>query len=190
MNETPDATSTVKPARKVRMATVWLDGCSGCHMSFIDMDDRLLALAPYIELVYSPLVDAKSFPENVDVALIEGSVSTDEDIEHIRHIRKNTKILVSLGDCAVTGNVPAMRNEFPTEEVFDRAYKENAAIQQQKPTKYLPTLLDRVRPVHEVVKADVFVPGCPPPADAIYYVVSELLAGRTPDVASVTRFGR
>jgi NAD-reducing hydrogenase small subunit len=187
---TASSESTTEPGRKVRLATVWLDGCSGCHMSFLDMDERLLELAPLIELVYSPLVDAKSFPENVDVALIEGSVSTDEDIEHIREIRKRTNILVSLGDCAVTGNVPAMRNQFSTDEVFDRAYIENAQLQQQRPTKYLPTLLEKVLPVHEVVKVDIFVPGCPPPADAIYYVVSELLAGRTPNAATVTRFGR
>jgi NAD-reducing hydrogenase small subunit len=182
--------STAVPVRKVRLATVWLDGCSGCHMSFLDMDQRLIEIAPHIELVYSPLVDAKEFPENVDVALIEGAVSTDEDVEHIRNIRRRTKNQVALRDCPVTANVPGMRNYFPVEDVFDRAYNENAQLQQQKPTKYLPTLLERSRPVHEVVPADVFVPGCPPPADAIYYVLSELLAGRTPDPASVTRFGR
>jgi len=176
--------------KKVRLATVWLDGCSGCHMSFLDMDERLLDIAPLIDLVYSPLVDNKEFPEGVDVTLVEGSVSTDEDIVKIRKIRSRTKILVALGDCAVTGNVPAMRNPFETEAVFDRAYNENAAIQKQKPTMYLPTLLDRVRPVHEVVKVDVFVPGCPPPADAIFQVVSDLLAGRTPNPGAVTRFGR
>jgi NAD-reducing hydrogenase small subunit len=179
-----------KPAAKVRLATVWLDGCSGCHMSFLDMDQRLLELAPFIELVYSPLVDHKEFPLGVDVTLVEGSVSTDEDIPKIRMIRKRTAILIALGDCAVTGNVPAMRNPFGTEAVLDRAYNENAQLQKQRPTLHLPTLLERVRPVHEVVKVDLFVPGCPPPADAIHYVISELLAGRTPNVGSVTRFGR
>lgn len=179
-----------KPAAKVRLATVWLDGCSGCHMSFLDMDERLLALAPLIDLVYSPLVDVKEFPQGVDVTLVEGSVSTDEDIPKIRKIRQRTKLLIALGDCAVTGNVPAMRNPFGTDACFDRAYNENAQFQRQKPTLYLPTLLERVRPVHEVVKVDVFVPGCPPPADAIHYVLTELLAGRTPNVGSVTRFGR
>ncbi len=110
-----------QPKTKVRIATVWLDGCSGCHMSFLDMDQRLLDLAPLIELVYSPLVDHKEFPEGVDVTLVEGSVSTDEEIVKIRKIRQRTKILIALGDCAVTGNVPAMRNPFGTEAVFDRA---------------------------------------------------------------------
>jgi NAD-reducing hydrogenase small subunit len=179
-----------QPIKKVRLATVWLDGCSGCHMSFLDMDQRLLDLANSIDLVYSPLVDNKVFPESVDVTLVEGSVSTNEEFAKIRKIRKHTKFLIALGDCAVTGNIPAMRNPFGTEAVFNRAYFENADLQEQKPTSCLPTLLDRVRPVHEVVKVDLFVPGCPPPADAIHYCLTELLAGRMPNVGSVTRFGR
>jgi len=176
--------------KKVKIATVWLDGCSGCHMSFLDLDQRLIDIAPLIELVYSPLVDNKEFPDQVDVTLVEGSVATEEDIVKIKKIRKHTKILISLGDCAVTGNVPSMRNPFGTEAIFQRAYFENAQTQQQKPTAYLPTLLERLCPVHEVVKVDLFVPGCPPPADAIFFAVSELLAGRMPDVSKATRFGK
>jgi NAD-reducing hydrogenase small subunit len=174
---------------KVKVATVWLDGCSGCHMSFLDMDDRLIALADAIELVYSPLVDTKEFPPDVDVTIVEGAVSTDEDIEKIRDIRSRTKLLLALGDCAVTGNVPSMRNPFGVDRIVKRAYFENAQLKQQLPTLHLPKLLDRERPVHEVVKVDVFVPGCPPPADAIHFVITELLAGRTPNPSDVTRFG-
>lgn len=174
---------------KLRMATVWLDGCSGCHMSFLDMDERLLELADKVELVYSPLVDVKVFPEQVDLALVEGAVSSEEDLVKIRKIRKHTKFLVSLGDCAITGNVPAMRNPFPLAEVLERAYFENAATNQQVPVQVVPPLLDRVRPVHEVVKVDLFVPGCPPSADTIYYTLTELLAGRTPELGDKTRFG-
>ena len=108
----------------------------------------------------------------------------------MRKIRARTKVVISLGDCAVTGNVPSMRNSIPIEDVYDRAYLENAQLQQQRPTMYLPVLLERVRPVHEVVKVDVHIPGCPPPADAIYYIITELLDGRQPDIAKVTRFGR
>jgi NAD-reducing hydrogenase small subunit len=175
---------------KAKVATVWLDGCSGCHMSFLDMDDRLIDLAGKIELVYSPLVDHKEFPPDVDVTLVEGAVSTDEDVIKIRHIRSRTKLLVLLGDCAVTGNVPSMRNPFGSDAVLARAYEENVDLTPRRPTLHLPTLLPNSRPVHEVVKVDVFVPGCPPPADAIHFVVSELLAGRTPDVNAVTRFGK
>ena len=174
---------------KVRVATVWLDGCSGCHMSFLDMDERLVELADKIDVVCSPLVDFKGYPENVDVALVEGAVSSDEDLHKIKTIRANTKILISLGDCAVTSNVPAMRNSFTVEDVLDRAYIENATLNQQVPKVKIPCLLKRARPLHEYVKVDVFVPGCPPPADAIYFVLCELLAGRMPDANALTRFG-
>lgn len=174
---------------KARVATVWLDGCSGCHMSFLDMDEVLLELASRIDLVYSPLVDVKEFPDEVDVTLVEGAVSSEEDLEKIRHIRKHTKCLVSLGDCAVNGNVPSMRNAFTVEEVAQRAYFENAALNRQMPATVVPKLLDRVHPVHEAVPVDVFIPGCPPHASVIQYAVLELLEGRMPDLEQKTRFG-
>jgi len=175
---------------KTRLATVWMDGCSGCHMSLLDMDERILQIAPLIDLVYSPLVDAKEFPENVDVVLIEGAVSSEEDLEKIQKVRSRSKFLVALGDCAVTSNVPGMRNQFTVEEVENRAYIENAGLNQHIPKEVIPALLQRSRPVHEFVKVDLFVPGCPPPADTIFYVLSELLAGRMPDVTDKTRFGK
>lgn len=170
-------------ANKLRLATVWLDGCSGCHMSFLDLDERLLELAEHVELVYSPLVDAKAFPDKVDVTLVEGAVSSDEDLEKIRTIRGRTKWLVSLGDCAVTGNVPAMRSPIGLTAVAEAVYGEAL------PTADVPTLLDRVLPVHQVVEVDVYVPGCPPSADAIQVVLAELLAGRRPGLVDRTRFG-
>ncbi len=175
---------------KIKLATVWLDGCSGCHMSFLDMDERLLELAEHVELVYSPLVDIKEFPEMVDVTLVEGAVSSEEDLAKIRKVRAHTRILVSLGDCAVTSNVPSMRNPFGVEAIFQRAYFENADLQPQIPDQVIPKLLPESRPVHEVVHVDVFTPGCPPPADAIHYVLTELIAGRAPQVEKYTRFGR
>lgn len=181
---------TTAATPKVQVATVWLDGCSGCHMSLLDMDERLLELAEQLEIVYSPLVDRKDFPERVDVAIVEGAVASDEDLHKIRKIRRHSKVLISLGDCAVTGNIPSMRNPFALKDVMDRAFIENATMQPQHPAVSLPQLLDRVRPVHECVEVDVFVPGCPPPADAIYFVLTELLAGRTPDPSGLTRFGK
>ncbi len=174
---------------KVRLATVWMDGCSGCHMSFLDMDERLIEIAEQVEVVYSPLVDPKRFPEAVDVTLVEGAVSSVEDVEKIRHIRARTKILVSLGDCAVTANVPAMRNPYKVEEVMHRAYAENVTLQAQTPNQVVPALLAKARPVHTVVKVDVYVPGCPPSADTIHFVLSELLQGRMPDLSDMSRFG-
>lgn len=175
--------------KKARIATVWLDGCSGCHMSFLDMDEGLLDVVAKADIVYSPLVDNKIFPPDVDVTLVEGAVSSLEDLEKIKHIRECTKILVSLGDCAVTANVPSMRNPFGAKAILERAYIENVTLHPQIPNQVIPPLLKRVRPVHEVVKVDVFVPGCPPSASTIVYVVTELLAGRIPDMTGKSRFG-
>lgn len=172
-----------------RIATVWLDGCSGCHMSFLDLDERLIDVTTRADLVYSPLVDTKEFPDMVDVTLVEGAVSSEEDLKKIKHIRAHTKILVSFGDCAVTANIPAMRNPFGANAILQRAYIENVTLNPHIPNQVVPPLLKRVRPVHDVVKVDVFVPGCPPSADTIFYVVNELLEGRTPDLQGRTRFG-
>jgi NAD-reducing hydrogenase small subunit len=174
---------------KPRLATVWLDGCSGCHMSFLDLDDKLVDICLRADLVYSPLVDNKVFPEHVEVTLVEGAVSSEEDLEKIKHIRARTKFLVSLGDCAVTANVPSMRNPFGTAAILNRAYNENVTLNPKIPNRVVPRLLKRVTPVHAVVKVDVFVPGCPPSAETIGYVVNELLDGRMPDLSGRTRFG-
>lgn len=174
---------------RTKIATVWLDGCSGCHMSFLDIDEQLLALADQIELVYSPLVDRKDFPDQVDVTLVEGAVSSEADLEKIRHIREHTRVLISLGDCAVTGNVPTLRNSVGAESVLRRAYLDPNLYQPQLPDNSVPRLLPMVRPVHSAVKVDVYVPGCPPSSKTILYVLSELLAGRTPDLSGKTRFG-
>ena len=171
------------------LATVWLDGCSGCHMSLLDMDERLIELSSQFRLVYSPLVDQKTFPDRVDVTLVEGAVASEDDLKKIRKIREHTRVLVSLGDCALTGNVSAMRNMCGVQPVMLRVYEQNADLQKQVPTVGVPALLDRVRPVHEVVPVDVFVPGCPPSADTIHQVLSELLAGRVPSLEGVAHFG-
>lgn len=179
----------MSPSPKLKVATTWLDGCSGCHMSFLDMDERLIELVRQVDVVYSPLVDAKTLPDQVDVGILEGSISSEEDLEKARDFRRHCRILVSLGDCAVNGNVPAMRNHFRLADVVDRAYRDNVTLQPQIPSRGVPALLPVVKPVHGVVGVDVFVPGCPPSADAIWYVLSELIAGRLPDPSSVTRFG-
>jgi NAD-reducing hydrogenase small subunit len=167
----------------IRLATVWLGGCSGCHMSFLDLDEWLITLAGHVQLVYSPIADVKEYPEGVDVALIEGAVANDEHLHLIRRIRRQTTHLVSFGDCAVTGNVTAMRNPLGSaEHVLTRAYLEGADIAAQIPADpgIVPVLLDRVQPVHEVVPVETFLPGCPPPADRIRAVLEQLLAGQVP----------
>jgi NAD-reducing hydrogenase small subunit len=174
---------------KVRLATIWLDGCSGCHMSLLDLDERLLDVAGRIELVYSPLVDAHEIPEAVDVALVEGAVASTADREKLHHLRRSARILVAFGDCAVTANVPAMRNRFDAEAVLQRAYVENVAVGGRIPGEALPRLLPQVKPVHAHVAVDYFLPGCPPPADAIGYLITALLAGEVPAMAGRSRFG-
>jgi NAD-reducing hydrogenase small subunit len=164
---------------KPRVATIWLDGCSGCHMSLLDMDERLLALADRIELVYGPLVDTKIFPENVDVTLVEGAVSNASDLERIHVVRARTRLLVSLGDCAVTGNVPALRNLLPEGSVL--------GVYDVPPSEVVPAL-HFVRPVHQVVPVDLYLTGCPPSADVIHDTLLALVEGRTP-VLGAPRFG-
>jgi NAD-reducing hydrogenase small subunit len=157
-------------------------------MSLLDMDEHLIVLAEKIDLVYGPLVDFKEFPEWVDVTLVEGAVSSEEDLKKIRTIRAHTKILVSMGDCAVTGNVPSMRELFPLKDMLYRVYDENVTLNAQVPTEVVPKLEKHVRPVHEVVTVDVFLPGCPPPAKQIVQVITDLLEGRVPELAEA-RFG-
>src|SRR6188474_2777789 len=144
---------------KPRLATVWLDGCSGCHMSFLDMDERLLEVAELADIVYSPLVDTKEYPADVDVCLVEGAVSSEDDLHKIKLVRERTKTLVAFGDCAVTSNVPGMRNPIGVQPLLDRAYIENASFRPQLPSEVVPALLPMATPVHKVVKVDVFLPG-------------------------------
>lgn len=175
---------------KARVATIWLDGCSGCHMSFLDMDEKLIELADSIDVVYGPYVDIKEFPDNVDLTLVEGAIATEEDVKKIRNIRSNSKMVIAFGDCAVTGNVPAMRNQFPAQAVLERGYTENVDVNKGIPDQVIPKLIEKVRPLHSLVDVDLYIPGCPPPAEAIYYALTEILAGRTPDINELTRFGK
>jgi NAD-reducing hydrogenase small subunit len=170
---------------RLRVATVWLGGCSGCHMSFLDLDEFLIELAGKIDLVYSPVIDVKEFPENVDLCLVEGAVCNEDNLEFIHTVRRRTKVLVSFGDCAVTANVPAIRNQLglnSAESVLQRAYVEGAQTNPSVPREpgIVPALLERVLPVHEAVHVDYYLPGCPPPADRIKALMSQVLEGQEP----------
>jgi NAD-reducing hydrogenase small subunit len=177
---------TDKPPR-LRVATVWLGGCSGCHMSFLDLDEFLIELAGKIDLVFSPVIDIKEFPDDADLCLVEGAIANEDNLDIIRKVRARTKVVVSFGDCAVTANVPAIRNQLGltnAESVLQRAYVEGTQTNPGIPKEpgIVPALLERVLPVHEVVHVDYFLPGCPPPADRIKALVSQVLEGKEPQL--------
>lgn len=170
---------------KVRLATVWLGGCSGCHMSFMDLDEALIDLAQKVEVVFSPVVDTKEYPEKVDVCLIEGAICNEEHVEMVRKIRERTKTVIAFGDCAITGNVTAIRNQLGLgnhENVLQRAYVEAAQLNPCVPEEkgVVPRLLEHVSPVHEMIHVDYHLPGCPPSPARIKSFVGQLLEGKEP----------
>ena len=170
---------------RLRVATVWLGGCSGCHMSFLDLDEFLVDFAGLADLVYGPLMDVKEYPEKVDVCLVEGAVCNEDHLELLRKIRQRTKVVLAFGDCAVTGNVPALRNQLGpgnAESVLQRAYIELAQTNPAVPREpgIVPLLLERVQPLHEVVHVDYYLPGCPPPAERIKVALLPMLQGAAP----------
>jgi NAD-reducing hydrogenase small subunit len=167
---------------KKKIATVWLGGCSGCHMSLLDMDERILEVAKLADIVKSPIVDGKDLPP-VDIAIVEGSVTSDEHEQELKHIRRQAKHLVALGDCAVMTNITGMRNYIPLVDVFEASYLKavsNDRLGTEPGDQVLLKLNEKVVPLQEVVKVDYVIPGCPPSADTIFYVLNELLNDRQP----------
>ncbi|MFZ6020841.1 MAG: NADP oxidoreductase [Chloroflexota bacterium] len=168
---------------KPKVASDWMAGCAGCHMSLLDMDERIIQIAELVDLRSTPITDLKHPDESgVDVGILEGGINNTSNEEVAKMMRKRCKILVALGDCAVFGGVPAMRNFFTIEETLRRAYVETESTDAEGKIPDDPELAKptRVRAVHEVVPVDIFVPGCPPDADTIFYVLSELAQGRRP----------
>jgi len=170
-------------ANKIRVATTSLAGCFGCHMSFLDIDERMLQLAEHVEFDRSPITDIEHCT-NCDIGLIEGGVCNSENVHTLREFRNNCKILVAVGACAINGGLPAMRNFIPLEECLNEAYRDGIGVENpQIPSDIeLPLLLDKVRPIHEVVKIDYYLPGCPPSADVFWKFLTDLLEGREPEL--------
>ncbi len=187
------------PAAKLRLATVWLAGCSGCHMSFLDLDEFLFDLAEKVDVVFSPVgTDVKIYPENVDIALVEGAVANVDNLELALQVRERTALVISFGDCAVTANVPGLRNLLDgghdgARAVLERGYLELADATGQLPFApgIVPELLPRVLPLHEVIPVDLYLPGCPPSAERIREAITPLLAGERPvmEGPAMLRFG-
>ena len=173
-----------EPGTKVTVATCSLAGCFGCHMSFLDIDERIVKLVDHIEFDRSPINDIKTCSEAVDIGLIEGGVCNTENIETLREFRRSCKILIAVGACAIGGGVPALRNPVDVRELLEESYINGIGIENpQIPTDdELPHILEKVSPIHEVVKVDFFLPGCPPPADAFWQILNDIVDGREPDL--------
>lgn len=168
---------------KIRVATTSLAGCFGCHMSFLDIDERMLELAKVIEFDRSPITDIEHC-HHCDIGLIEGGVCNSENVHVLREFRTNCKILVAVGACALNGGLPAMRNFVTLEDCLQEAYIDGTGVSDpQIPNDpELPLLLNKVYPLHEVVKIDYFLPGCPPSADVFWKFLNDLIAGCEPSL--------
>lgn len=166
------------PARKFKVATCSLAGCFGCHVSLLDLDERFFELLEQVEFDRSPFTDIKQCGP-CDIGIVEGGLCNTDNINVLREFRANCRIIVAVGACAINGGLPAQRNNVPLQEILDEVYGSAAnGIIPNDPE--LPLALDKVHPVHEVVKVDHFIPGCPPSPDALWQVLTDLLAGREP----------
>jgi len=165
------------------VASASLAGCFGCHMSILDIDERILKLIELVEFNKSPIDDIKTFTKECDIGLIEGGCCNSENVENLRQFRKHCKILISVGECAIMGGLPAMRNGIPIKECLEEAYFNSPTADPRDPRiipndEELPIILDKVYPCHEVVKIDYFLPGCPPSADLIWHALTSLIGGK------------
>lgn len=173
-----------QPARpKLTLATTSLAGCFGCHMSLLDIDERILGLVEHYDLRKSPFDDLKTFTGSVDVGLVEGGCCNTHNVHVLREFRRHCRLLISVGQCAITGGLPAMRNGIPMAELFATSYQsgptlDNALIPNDED---IPALLDRIYPCHEVVKVDAFLPGCPPHPDVLWNALVAIAEGRPLD---------
>jgi [NiFe] hydrogenase diaphorase moiety small subunit len=173
-----------QPGEKLRLATCSLAGCFGCHMSFLDIDERIVELVEHVQFDRSPINDIKELSDNIDIGLIEGGVCNTENIETLRDFRSKCKVLIAVGACAISGGVPALRNGIDVRELLEESYINGVGVENgQIPTDpELPHILEEVSPIHEVVKVDFFLPGCPPPADAFWQILTDIIDGRQPDL--------
>jgi NAD-reducing hydrogenase small subunit len=173
--------NAVLEKKKLRVATTSLAGCFGCHMSFLDIDERLLDLLELVEFDRSPLTDIKHCGP-CDIGIIEGGICNAENVHVLREFRKNCKVLIAIGACAVNGGLPAQRNHLDLRDCLQEVYHYSpGVVAGQVPNDpELPLPLDKVHPVHEIVRIDYFIPGCPPSGDAIWKFLTDLIGGRTP----------
>jgi len=171
---------------KPKIATTSLAGCFGCHMTILDIDDRILKLIQLVDFDKSPVDDIKKFTDRCLVGIIEGGCCNEENVKVLKNFRQHCDVLISLGDCAIMGGLPAMRNTIPLKECLEEAYLKGPSV--YNPAKQipndpeLPLILNKVYPCHEVVKIDYYLPGCPPPADTVWEALVALLNGKPLDL--------
>ncbi|HEB61266.1 MAG TPA: NADP oxidoreductase [Phycisphaeraceae bacterium] len=171
---------------KPKIATTSLAGCFGCHMSLLDIDERILELAELVDFDRSPIVDIKDFTGRCLVGLVEGGCCNEENVEVLRKFRENCDILISVGDCAIMGGIPALRNNVPLEECLAEAFVDGPTVYNPNGVPPndgdIPLLLNKVYPCHEVVKVDYHLPGCPPRADLLWEALVALLTDKPLDL--------
>ena len=181
MTSASNASEDARPIEKIRLATTSLGGCFGCHMSLLDIDERLLQLIEHVTFDRSPLTDIKTFGV-CDIGIVEGGVCNAENVHVLREMRRQCKVLVAIGACAINGGLPAWRNSLALGDLMGEVYSEargnTGGVKLDDPE--LALLLDKVHPIGEVVRVDYFIPGCPPSGDAIWKILTDLIAGRTP----------
>ncbi len=168
------------PRPKLTLATTSLAGCFGCHMSLLDIDEKILELVEHYDFQRSPLDDLKTFTGMCDVGLVEGGCCNTHNVHVLRDFREHCRVLIAVGQCALTGGLPAMRNGIPMRELFETSYGhgptlDNALVPNDEE---LPAILDRVYPCHEIVKVDLFLPGCPPSPELLWQALSAIVDGR------------
>jgi NAD-reducing hydrogenase small subunit len=166
------------------VATVSLAGCFGCHMSLLDIDDKILQLIDLVEFNKSPIDDIKKFTKQCDIGFIEGGCCNSENVENLKNFRKNCKILISVGECAIMGGLPSLRNGIPVRECLEEAYLNCVTVDDNiiPNDEEIPMITDKVYPCHEIVKIDYFLPGCPPRAELIWEALSSLITGKNLDL--------
>lgn len=168
---------------KPKVASVWCEGCAGCHMSLLDLDYDLLDVLENIELTVSPITDVKDYAfDQTDLGIVEGGVGNEEQVHIVRHLREKSRIIMALGDCAVFGGINTLRNRIPVADLIKNSYLQNCdGVNQAIPIHAeLPKLLANVLPLHAVIAVDCYIPGCPPSPQAIFFGLTEVLAGRLP----------
>ncbi len=174
----------------VKVAEEWLNICGGCEVTILDIGEPLLDLLPNLQFVHMPvLMDHKYFGQTgekteleipeADVGIVSGGIRNEKEKHVAEEMRKKTKTLIALGSCACYGGIPALANQYPLTELFDKVYRQSkTTISANDPSEGLPKLTDRVYALDEVIKVDISIPGCPTAPELVVQALTALLGGK------------